>query len=91
MKTKKECTAIFVCQHCGKTTKMKGFKVIDADLFSQTKKEVMEAVDEWINHTHNNSENCGCYICHHQEEFRDTFKQIKQKLSQIFEEAKDEN
>ncbi len=27
MKTKKECTAIFVCQHCGKTTKMKGFHI----------------------------------------------------------------
>ena len=37
-------------------------------------------LDNLINHTNlDNPTDCACYICHHQEEFKDVFRMLKEK------------
>lgn len=39
--------------------------------------------NEWLEHTkEEHPENCGCYICHHQEEFKSAFTEIFNKIKE---------
>jgi len=52
----------------------------------QAFEEVLEEIDNVFKHSNEeHPEHCGCYMCHHQEEYKDVWNELKQKIKEKIE------
>ena len=57
------------------------FKLVRGSEYRRGKEDecnrILKILDEYIKHTHDDLTQCGCYVCHHQEEFRTAWEDVK--------------
>ncbi len=60
------------------SAKLEGYDLGRKEAFE----EVNKIVDEVLEHSNeDHPEMCGCYMCHHQEEYQDIWKELKTELN----------
>lgn len=54
-------------------------------------KPLSEKIKKLKEHTRDDPSNCGCYMCHHQEEFRQLYEEVNQDVKKAVEDLKKVN